>query len=276
MQHGGRHGDKIGTRNLQMIYDDFIDLNMNLTPLLVTSITSLILLILFSLFKLVNGIYLFDLILRLSLMLVSFFILLLRQHLEYDLIPIISLSSLLLISIIVSVNKTLLKVKFLFISVLVLFSFGLLINSSPVPNIFKSHSFTTKPINGILSNSALIRQSNIVIASYGSPTLFSAINFGNRYYGPAILDNFIGVKFDNHIEFNKSNLHLVSSSGKIVTCSYLKSVSSTGFPAILITSNINEFNEIMSAWGFIFEYSGKNEIYNSWSLHEITKVRCTR
>lgn len=270
--NNGRHGQIVQSQTLESFLTNYFNLHLKLSPIIFLSIFSFIILFLLSYFIRESCVYQNRNIIILFVIILVYHILLFRESRIEDLIQLVSLSSTLLVLVVVFSTRILLKKNAKLISqsainiFLIFFIFFLLKDYK----LFEKVDFESRD----LSNSTLLLESDIVISSYSVPTLFSALNFGNHYYGVGILDESLAQVYPNNLEFDIWRKKLFYSSGDEVVCLDLQKHFFDGQSITLVSRAEFDFEEVMNNQGFIFSLSRPIDIIKPWTISNVEYLRC--
>ena len=269
----GRHGDSLPTKNFSELLSDILELNNSVTPLFISTFLCFLIISFFhkridpKLLKIVFFNFFFIAI---------FSLLNFKDAYPQDFVSLISLCGIFIIlSLILLYNY--LNINLNFISIFFFNLIFLIFFVRIVFSVLESSSYTKRLIS--VEDSSIYRTSvadsnTFIVSSFKVPTKFSALLFGNFYYGPGIIDDELFSKYPRNIEFNIWDNYFYSSQGEKLSCTYLNNLLNNFNRIYLVSNSPIQFIEKASVGGYDIKLGNQNKIGEVWSILDIQSIDC--
>ncbi len=269
----GRHGDYVEPKNFLQFLNGLQELNIQVTPYFYLSLSFFVFFYFFR--KSIDPLTWNVLFISITTILL-FSLLNIKDASPQDFISLTSLCSLVvvlsliefkaLINRLQNKNVTLFFYSFMIIFVIHLVYSLLLVNQA----ILNYKLRDSKHVYNYLSSNL----NSYVVSSFKVPTQFSALMFGNFYYGPGIISDELYSKYPKNIEFNIWDNQFYNARGDRFKCQELSNLLSDSNGILVITDNLHLFTAKAASTGHSIKLVQKVLKDYGWSISQVNSIEC--
>ena len=269
----GRHGTYVEPKDFSQFINSIQDINNQVTPYFYLSLLSFAFFFLFR--NSIDSLSWNILTLTISLILV-FSLLNFKDTSPQDFVSLTSICSLIVVISLIEVGNLTFKflsMKIFLVNYLLIF---ILIAHLFYSVLLSNHNLLqlqTRDSNHI-KNSLYTKSGAYIISSFKVPTQFSALMFGNFYYGPGIVSDELYSKYPRNIEFNIWDNQFYNARGNRLECHNFLGLLENSNEIFVIANSLELFASKAGLSGYSIKLSQKGTMVDGWSIAQVDSIEC--